>query len=159
MAPILSFTAEEAWQVLVKSGERSVFEELWHSLPDPALDQATLAAWGSVRQCREVAMKKIEERREAKEIGSSLAAELDIGASGAMYDALARLGDELRFVLITSRATVAKEAGSGVQIKVRASTHAKCERCWHYRADVNPAGLCARCEGNLKGPGETRRHA
>jgi isoleucyl-tRNA synthetase len=159
MAPILSFTAEEAWQVLAKSNERSVFEELWHSLPDPALDQATLDAWGNVRQCRETAMKKIEERREAKEIGSSLAAELDIGASGPMYEALARLGDELRFVLITSRATVTKEQGSGVQIKVRASTHEKCERCWHYRADVNPAGLCARCEGNLKGPGETRRHA
>jgi isoleucyl-tRNA synthetase len=159
MAPVLSFTAEEAWQVLAKSDERSVFEELWHNLPDPALDQAALAAWGNVRQCREVAMKKIEERREAKEIGSSLAAELDIGAGGPMYDALARLEDELRFVLITSRATVRKEQGSGVQIKVKASAHAKCERCWHYRADVNPAGLCARCEGNLKGPGETRRHA
>jgi isoleucyl-tRNA synthetase len=158
MAPILSFTAEEAWQVLV-SGGGSVFEELWHVLPDPALGQDVLNAWGDVRQFRGIAMKKIEERREAKEIGSSLAAELDIGADGPTYESLTRLGDELRFVLITSRASVTREKGSGVQIKVKASAHPKCERCWHYRADVDKAGLCARCDGNLKGPGETRRHA
>ena len=159
MAPILSFTAEEAWQTLPGNSERSVFEEIWHSLPDPGLDKAALDAWGNVRQFREVAMKKIEERRETKEIGSSLAAELDIGAHGPMYEALARLGDELRFVLITSRASVMKEQGSGVQIKVKASAHPKCERCWHYRADVGSAGLCGRCESNLNGAGEARRHA
>ena len=118
-----------------------------------------LDAWGNVRQCREVAMKKIEERREAKEIGSSLGAEIDIGASGPMHEALARLGDELRFVMIASRASVTQEQGSGVQIRVRASTHPKCERCWHYRADVGKAGLCARCEDTLNGTGEERRHA
>ena len=159
MAPVLSFTAEEAWKTFPGNADKSIFEELWHKLPDPDLDQATLDAWGNVRQFREVAMKKIEERREAKEIGSSLAAELDIGASGPMYDALTRLADELRFVLITSRASVRKEQGSGVRIKVKASEHSKCERCWHYRADVSDAGLCGRCEGNLSGPGETRSFA
>ncbi len=159
MAPVLSFTAEEAWKTFPGNSEKSVFEEIWNAIPDPDLDQATLDAWGNVRQLREVAMKKIEERREAKEIGSSLAAELDIGASGPMYDALTRLADELRFVLITSRASVRKEQGSGVHIKVKASEHSKCERCWHYRADVSDAGLCGRCEGNLSGPGETRSFA
>jgi isoleucyl-tRNA synthetase len=159
MAPILSFTAEEAWTTLQGNADKSVLEETWHVLPDPALEQNVLDAWGNVRQFRETAMKKIEERREAKELGSSLAAELDIGAQGATYEALARLEDELRFVLITSRATVRKESGSGVQIGVKASAHAKCERCWHYRADVDAAGLCARCESNLRGPGEPRRYA
>jgi len=159
MAPILSFTAEEAWKTLEGSAEKSVFEEVWHVLPDPALDQKALDAWGDVRQFREIAMKKIEERREAKEIGSSLAAELDISAAGPTYDSLARLEDDLRFVLITSRATVRNEQGSGVRIKVKASENQKCERCWHYRADVNPAGLCGRCESNLQGAGETRRYA
>jgi isoleucyl-tRNA synthetase len=159
MAPILSFTAEEAWQVMAGGNGHSVFEEVWHVLPDPALDQNVLDAWGNVRQFREISMKKIEERREAKEIGSSLAAELDIGASSPLYDSLTRLQDELRYVLITSRASVRKEQGSGVQIKVKASEHSKCERCWHYRADVSAAGLCGRCESNLNGPGETRLHA
>ncbi len=159
MAPILSFTAEEAWKTFPGNAETSIFEELWHAIPDPALEPKALEAWGKVREFREIAMKKIEERREAKEIGSSLAAELDIGAKGQMHDALARLGDELRFVLITSRASVTMEQGSGARVKVKASAHPKCERCWHYRADVGKAGLCERCESNLNGAGEERRHA
>jgi isoleucyl-tRNA synthetase len=163
MAPILSFTAEEAWQVLagqMRAGEdRSVFEEVWHAIPAAGLDQATLDAWGNVRQFREAVSKRIEEKRERKEIGSSLAAELDIQAHGPTYESLARLGDELRFVLITSRATVHEAKGSPVQIKVNASEQSKCERCWHYRADVNQAGLCGRCESNLHGGGEPRRYA
>ena len=159
MAPILSFTAEEAWQVMTGGKGGSVFEEVWHAVPASGLDQAVLDAWGNVRQLREIAAKKIEEKREAKEIGSSLAAELEIQAHGPMYEALSRLGDDLRFVLITSSASVQEEKSSGVNIKVKASQHPKCERCWHYRADVNPEGLCGRCEGNLHGAGELRRHA
>ena len=159
MAPILSFTAEEAWAVFGGKGGKSVFEETWHAVPDAGLEPSVIGQWESVRQFRELVTKKIEEKRESKEIGSSLAAELDISANGPMYDSLARLEDDLRFVLITSRATVRDEQGSGVQIKVKTSEHSKCERCWHYRADVNPAGLCGRCESNLHGAGEPRRYA
>jgi isoleucyl-tRNA synthetase len=102
---------------------------------------------------------RIEEKREVKAVGSSLAAELDIEASGPTCDALARLGDELRFVLITSRATVRRTEKSPVAVEVTPSEHPKCERCWHYRADVNEAGLCRRCESNLHGAGEPRRYA
>ena len=157
MAPILSFTAEEAWQVFGGKGGQSVFEETWHAIPDAGLDAPVIGHWENIRQFRELVTKKIEEKREAKEVGSSLAAELDIQASGPAFDALARLEDELRFVLITSGATVRK--GAPATVKVKASAHAKCERCWHYRADVNPPGLCGRCESNLNGPGEPRRYA
>jgi isoleucyl-tRNA synthetase len=156
MAPILSFTAEEAWKTFPGNAEKSIFEEVWHVLPDPALDQKVLDAWGNVRQFREIATKKIEEKRETKAVGSSLAAELEIHAAGATYDALARLGEELRFVLITSRATVHQGA---IAVNVQASAHPKCERCWHYRADVDGAGLCARCASNLGGAGEVRTYA
>jgi isoleucyl-tRNA synthetase len=159
MAPILSFTAEEASRVLTGDSEKSVFEEVWHAIPAAGLDQAALDAWGNVRQFREIVSKRLEEKRERKEIGSSLAAELDIQADGPMYQSLLRLGDELRFALIVSRATVRELKGSPVQINVKASEHSKCERCWHYRADVNPAGLCGRCETNLHGAGEPRRYA
>jgi len=159
MAPILSFTAEEAWRVLNASGKGSVFEETWHPLPEAGLDPSALEAWANVRQFRDIVSKRIEEKRERKEIGSSLAAELDIQAPGPMFASLARLSDELRFVLITSRATLHEAAGSAVQVDVTASGHPKCGRCWHYRADVDDAGLCGRCKSNLGGTGESRSHA
>jgi isoleucyl-tRNA synthetase len=156
MAPILSFTAEESWQLFGKEG--SVFENTWHDLPDPKLDAAVFESWATVRELRNVVTKAIEERREKKEIGSSLAAELDLRASGPVYDAIARLGDELKYVFITSRATAHRAEGP-TQVEVKPSTHSKCDRCWHYRADVNGEGLCGRCQGNLKGPGEPRQRA
>jgi len=159
MAPILSFTAEEAWKTFAGNNGKSVFEEIWHRLPASGLDLSVLAHWESVRKFREIVTKKIEERRAQKELGSPLQAELDIQAHGPTYESLARLGDELRFVLITSRASVHEAKGSPVQIKVKASEHPKCERCWHYRADVGQAGLCGRCESNLHGSGEPRRYA
>jgi isoleucyl-tRNA synthetase len=159
MAPILSFTAEEAWQVMTGGRAVSVFEEIWHRLPSNEIDPAIVDHWGNVRQLREMAMKKIEERRAQKELGSSLAAELDIRADGKVFDSLARLGDELKFVFITSRATVKDAAGAPIRVDVAPSEHRKCDRCWHYRADVNSENLCGRCQTNLHGAGEARRHA
>jgi isoleucyl-tRNA synthetase len=159
MAPILSFTAEEAWQVFLKDADRSVFEEVWHVLPEHGLDQAVLDHWGNVRQFRELVTKRLEEKREQKQIGSSLAAELEIQAHGEAFKSLERLGEDLKFVLITSRATVTRANGSPLVVNVIPSKHPKCERCWHYRADVSGEGLCGRCEANLHGAGESRRYA
>ena len=163
MAPVLSFTAEEAWQVFKGAPEGSIFEELWHDIPQQAFDEALLDAWGNVRQVRELANKNIEELRAKGAVGSSLQAELEIKTSGPAYAALQRLGDDLRFVLITSSAKVTQQSGSGVIIDVRQSAHTKCERCWHYRADVghdaNHPDLCGRCTSNLGGAGEPRMFA
>jgi len=159
MAPVLSFTAEEAWPFIGGVRESSVLEKVWHAIPAHGLPASVVDAWGTVRQVRELVAKRLEEKRERKEIGSSLAAELDIAAHGPAFEALARLGDELRFVLMTSRATVRERQGGAVEVEVRPSTHVKCERCWHYRTDVSPEGLCGRCESNLSGPGEARTYA
>jgi len=159
MAPILSFTAEEAWKVAGRGAQQSIFEKLWHQIPDSGMDASAPGRWSQIRQVRELAMKAIEEKREQKLVGSSLAAELDIRANGPLLEALASLGDELRFVLMTSRASVRLQDAGPVAIDVVPSAHPKCERCWHYRADVGAAGLCGRCETNLHGGGETRRHA
>jgi isoleucyl-tRNA synthetase len=159
MAPILSFTAEEAWRLTAGDTDQSVFELVFHEIPDPGLDAAALGRWENVRQVRDLVAKKIEEKRERKEVGSSLAAEVAIRANGQAYDALAGLGGDLKFVLLTSQAVVEKAAGADVTVEVTPSAHAKCERCWHYRADVNAEGLCGRCESNLHGPGERRTHA
>jgi isoleucyl-tRNA synthetase len=159
MAPILSFTAEEAWQVIPGNAGRSVFELMFHGIPDAGLTDAERNKWDDVRRARDVVTKTIEEKRERKEIGSSLAAEVEIGAATPLYESLASLGEDLKYVLLTSRAVVQRVAGAGVTVSVSASKHPKCDRCWHYRADVNAAGLCGRCESNLKGPGEARTHA
>jgi isoleucyl-tRNA synthetase len=163
MAPILSFTADEAWHTFIGYDQRSIFEQTLYELPAVAVDETFRNHWRDLRQLRDIVTKNLEEKRALKQIGSSLAAELDIEASGAMYESLARLGDELRFVLITSRATVHSVEGVGVKAVVKPSKHPKCERCWHWRADVgaNPEypGICGRCVSNLFGPGEPRRFA
>ncbi|MBY0268982.1 MAG: isoleucine--tRNA ligase [Burkholderiales bacterium] len=163
MAPVLSFTAEEAWQVLRNAPEGSIFEEEWHVFPGLPLDSGVRDAWGNIRQVRELANKKIEELRAQGAVGSSLQAELEISASDRTYESLTRLGDDLRFVFITSSAKVREQQGSTVLIQVNPSAHPKCERCWHYRADVGHdtqhPDLCGRCTSNLHGAGEPRSYA
>jgi len=154
MAPILSFTAEEVWKIFAK--EESVFFVTWHELPRPADVEVLLAKWQRLRELRDPVRKEIEALRAAGKVGSSLQTEVDFGAAGADYDALASLGEDLKFLMLTSTARVHKE--KELAVKVQSSSHPKCERCWHYRADVNGEGLCGRCQTNLNGPGEPRTH-
>jgi isoleucyl-tRNA synthetase len=163
MSPVLSFTAQEAWEVFNRGGEDCVFEQAWAALPPSGLAKEAVDAWWDVRNTREIANKSIEEQRTQGLIGSSLQAELDIQATGPVYESMKRLGEDLKFVFITSRATVNNVSGAGIGVKVTPSAHKKCERCWHYRVDVggDPAhpALCARCVANLFGSGERRVHA
>ncbi|PIW72575.1 MAG: isoleucine--tRNA ligase [Hydrogenophilales bacterium CG_4_8_14_3_um_filter_62_83] len=160
MAPILSFTAEEIWALTCQSD--SVFLSVWHEPPRLADVDALIASWTRLRELRALASKEIEELRVAGQVGSSLQAEVIYYADGADYDLLASLGDNLRFVVIASAARVEKAAGE-TRVEVGALAHAKCERCWHVRADVDadPAhpGLCGRCVSNLYGAGEPRDYA
>ncbi|HEX8987131.1 MAG TPA: isoleucine--tRNA ligase [Rhodocyclaceae bacterium] len=167
MAPILSFTAEEIWQVLSKNPEDSVMLHTWHKLPDQDGEAALIERWTRLREVRNDATKVLEDLRTAGKIGSSLQAEVEIRASGAKHDLLASLGDDLRFVLICSKTTLVKAADEGAEaIVATASEHAKCARCWHWRADVGQHDhaadhpeLCGRCAENLFGAGEAREAA
>ncbi|GAB1233739.1 isoleucine--tRNA ligase [Ferrigenium sp. UT5] len=162
IAPILSFTGEEVWATLRGNEEASVFEEVWYALPDAGLDGATVSVWWAIRAVREQVNKKLEEQRAAGAIGSALQAEVDVYAPRETFELLSRLGDDLRLVLITSRANVHLHDGE-LEIRVTPSAHPKCGRCWHYRADVGAdAGhptLCGRCVSNLFGAGEPRKYA
>ncbi|MBC7787209.1 MAG: isoleucine--tRNA ligase [Methylophilaceae bacterium] len=163
MAPILSFTANEIWQTLGLDADKTVFEDVWYALPKHELSQKEVLAWQDVISVRGLVNKAIEEKRAQSLVGSSLQSEIDIHTDGQLYASLSSLENDLRFVMITSRANVYQKAGSGVQIEVTPSAHKKCDRCWHYRADVgsdpeHPA-ICGRCVSNLYGKGEVRKYA
>ena len=155
MAPILSFTAEELWQVFTGKTDDSVFFHTLHELPVPPDAAALTAKWKRLRELRDPVRKEIEALRTQDKVGASLQAEVDLHAADKDYELLASLEDELKFLLITSAARAHQGVSS---VEVKPSSHAKCDRCWHYTADVDQEGLCARCRSNLRGPGETRRY-
>ena len=157
MAPFLSFTAEEAWKLFGDSD--SIFFETYAEIG--GADDALLAKWQRVREIRDLANKEVEALREKGEVGSSLQADLVVSAPPADHALLASLGEDLKFVFITS--AIGLEAGPALTVKARPSTAAKCERCWHWREDVGQDAahptICQRCTTNLFGAGEVRAHA
>ncbi|HEM7878698.1 isoleucine--tRNA ligase [Burkholderia contaminans] len=163
LAPFLSFTAEEAWKVFQPASD-TIFTETYYAYPEVDGSAALIEKWALLRDVRGNVTKALEEARTANRIGSSLQAEVAVHASGARYDALTSLGEDLKFVLITSAATVVKVDDEAQEsVDVAASTYQKCERCWHYREDVGAHAdhptLCGRCFSNLFENGETRSAA
>ncbi|WP_175253026.1 isoleucine--tRNA ligase [Pseudomonas sp. BMW13] len=175
VAPILAFTAEEIWQFLPGERAESVMLATWYEnlarLPQGfELDQAY---WQRVMDVKGAVNKELEAMRASKTIGASLQAEVTLFSDDALSGDLAKLGDELRFALITSAATTAPLADApadavstevpGLKLRIVKSAHAKCGRCWHLRADVGSHAahpeLCSRCVSNIEGDGEVRKHA
>jgi isoleucyl-tRNA synthetase len=160
MAPFLSFTAEEAWKFVStgKPGE-SIFAQTFSKFAAP--DEALLAKWSRIREIRDVVNKDIEAVRAEGKVGSSLQANLQLSAPAEDFALLGSLGDDLKFVFITSAVELA--AGEALSTLVTPSAAQKCDRCWHYRDDVghDPAHptICGRCTSNLFGAGEARSFA
>ena len=175
LAPILSFTAEEIWRHLPGERAESVFLTTWHQPPAASAAAADID-WGALIALRTDVARELERLRVAGDIGAPLQAELEVYALDAQFDRLNALGEELRFLMITSKARVqrvsaappdAVEAalvpGGGVWIRVSRTAAVKCVRCWHHCDDVGQSAehpeLCGRCIANITGPGETRRYA
>ncbi len=154
MAPFLSFTAEEAWNVLGMG--QTIFSDSYVHLPEP--DLPLMGKWSRILKLREEVNKEIELVRSQGLVGSSLQAEVDLTLAKDDMQLLQSLGEDVRFVFITSALRL--HAGDSLGIKVSPSAHTKCERCWHYREDVGHdtahATLCGRCTSNLFGAGESR---
>jgi isoleucyl-tRNA synthetase len=173
LAPILTFTAEEIWQHLPGERPTSVFLRDWYTGLSALEADSVMNAdfWTSVMQVRNAVNKQLEALRADNLIGSGLQAEVTLYCDETLYALLSRLEDELRFVLITSSATLLPLAQAssdardtemaGLRITVTPSPHKKCARCWHYREDVGSNAqhttLCARCVDNVAGAGENRR--
>src|ERR1700731_3530752 len=171
LAPILSFTAEEAWRYLPGERRESVFHEPWHSPPQAPADAID---WDALMLLRTDVTRELEKLRDTGAIGAPLDARVEVYCVADEFARFAALGEELRFLLITSHAHVHQAAvappgavaatntgRSGVWIVVQASAEPKCVRCWHRRADVGSDArhpqLCARCVSNIEGPGEQRK--
>jgi isoleucyl-tRNA synthetase len=172
LAPILSFTAEEIWRVLPGKHGESVFFETWHAVPATPADSID---WPALIQLRSDVVRELEKLRDAGSIGAPLDAEVDVYCAPDEYARFNALGDELRFLFITSEARVhevsvppdnavlATNTGkAGVWVAVKPTTDAKCARCWHRRPDVGRYAdhpeLCGRCVTNVDGPGEQRKY-
>lgn len=162
VSPILCFTAEEAWDIIGGGEEDSVLFHTWHDFPQmPSESEAALSRkWQAVREVRNAVTAAIEPLRSDKSLGSSLQAEVVITAPAELAAALSALDGELRFALLVSKAEVKEGAELSVEVKV--SGGEKCERCWHYTADVGTVAghetVCARCAENVEGCAESRHY-
>ncbi|MCB1757811.1 MAG: class I tRNA ligase family protein, partial [Gammaproteobacteria bacterium] len=177
IAPVLSFTAEEIWRYIPGERGESVFLETWYEGLSKLDADSVLSVdeWQKVVETRIAVAKQLEVLRTDGAIGSSLDAEVTLYCDAGLRAILDKLQDELRFVLITSAATVKpvedKTAGAvkaelennELWIAASASEHPKCSRCWHHRADVGSHAehpeLCGRCIDNVVGNGEPRHYA
>ena len=166
LAPVLSFTAEEVFQYMPGESDSSIFLETWYEGLDGSYSNSSIDI---ARDINVHIRKQLEEMRRDKTIGSSLDGEIDIYCDETSFEALSGLGDELRFVFITSGARVhpytdkpgdALDIGESLAILVKKSAHQKCVRCWHHREDVAASAehpeLCGRCVENVAGVGEKR---
>jgi len=160
MAPVLSFSAEEAWSILLTTtlksapdmGRVTIFTECFHQQPNINDADALHQRWTRLREIRGLVMRKLEELRSNGSIGSSLQGEVDLTASGDDLVLLQSVADQLSFIFIVSRVGI--HAGTGeLDINIAPSTHQKCERCWHWRDDIgqDPAHphICGRCVESL----------
>lgn len=173
MAPILSFTAQEAWPLIPGQTEKYVFTTEWYDIPVASTaNLISEADWQTLISVKSAVNKQIEAARNAKLIGSNLSAKVELWANAELKAILDQLDNELRFVLITSTVMVntfdAAQGESteieGLRVKVSAAEGEKCARCWHVLPDVNThaahLGLCSRCIINLPtGQGEERKYA
>lgn len=178
LTPILTFTAEEIWQYIPGNSAQknnSVLLNTWYTELAflPASSTMNQSYWESIRRLRDCVNKEIEEKRNQGLLGSALEAEVEIYCNGDLETQLKALGNELRFVLITSRADVLPLVNkpdnavvteiANVALVVRPTGEAKCERCWHRLPSVGMhaehPGLCERCVCNIEAAGEIRKYA
>ncbi len=192
ITPILSFTAQEAWEVLHGTDKNSenvdsyVFTQAWYEFPALELSIISIEDWHNIMRAKDMVNKNIETARGNKIINTNLSADATLYADGAMYDSLAKLGEELRFVLITSSADLqlmsaapakanvatdnddntvndSNESAADLIVVITAAEGTKCVRCWHIRDDIGVDNahpeLCARCVTNVAGSGEVRHYA
>lgn len=174
MAPIMSFTAQELWEVMPGERDQYVFTGKWYE-GLPKVDNKGLdnEFWQQVMLVKADVNSALEKARTSKLIGGSLEAKVTLFVNSSTASLLAKLEDELRFVLITSEAHVQaltektsdalETPNAELFVLVEKSEDQKCTRCWHHKAEVGKdpkhPELCNRCIENVDGNGEARHYA
>ena len=176
MAPVMSFTAQEVWEALPGERDEFVFTGTWYDGMPSTKDVASgfdNDFWQSLMEVKTEVNSALEKARNDKIIGGSLEAKVVLYVDDEKAAALAKLKDELRFVLITSEAEVkgiAEKTASAVSlgdnsifVDVLVADGEKCARCWHHKPEVGSdpkhPELCNRCIENIDGEGEVRQYA
>jgi isoleucyl-tRNA synthetase len=150
LAPILVFTADEIWESLPDDGFRSASVHL-AELPKAGgeRDEELASRWEKLFGIRELVLRKLEDERVARTIGSSLEAALEITASGETDALLERYREDLRYFFIVSQVSLVKVDAGEINVKVRRADGQKCERCWNYSVRVGESAryptVCERC--------------
>jgi isoleucyl-tRNA synthetase len=173
MAPILSFTADELWGHLPGERNESVFLNTWYEGLSLLTDSTKLKSWLRIFEVRDAVSKQLEALRSEGKIKGGLTAEVTLYAEPDLFETLNTLGNELKFVLITSGASLLpstdkptdaiESSVAGLSLVLTPSEHARCDRCWHQTPEVGTneihPELCDRCIENVDGEGEQRLHA
>lgn len=183
IAPILSFTAQEAWQIL-KGTDGYIFTQEWYEFPQFDMTDISEPDWDVILDIKDIVNKKMDVARSEGLINSNLSASVTIKTIGYVYKTLSKLDKELKFVFINSNVNLISEStGKAQEVKkldkesgqldvttyndldiiVEPAQGEKCVRCWHIREDIgiNPAHpeICGRCAENVEGQGEVRHYA
>ena len=172
IAPILSFTADEIWDAIPGKSELPVFAETWYALPDCKSSALANERVELLAEIKGELNKVLEQKRNNGEVGKSLEAEATLYCASELQTVLAELGEELRFMLLVSKVTLADEGDAtdaadtsidGLKIAVNKTAAAKCVRCWHHSDSVGSNSdhpeLCGRCVTNVTTDGEERQYA
>ena len=175
MAPVLTFTAEEIWKFIPGNTTDSIFYMQWYANLNAVFSNSAMNDdfWKRIRVVRDAVNKEIENQRGKGVIGSALEAEVYLYCEANLQNNLLQLEDELRFILITSKAQVLSFSNApqdviqtevpGLAVSIVKSQAEKCERCWHRRQDIGSnkkhPTLCIRCVENVDGAGEIRLYA
>jgi isoleucyl-tRNA synthetase len=175
ISPILSFTADELWEYLPGERNESVMLNTWYEGLTPLAENTefSLAFWKQLFAVRDAVSKELEVLRNNGKIKGGLTAKVALYADDDLFNQLGKIGNELKFVLITSEVSLHPMSEksvdavttdiAGLALAVRASENARCDRCWHQTEEVGQdethPELCGRCIENVDGQGEKRLYA
>jgi isoleucyl-tRNA synthetase len=158
LAPVLSFTADEAWQHMPARKEQSVHLAAFPSLHPEWKNDSLVERWDRIMKVRADVSKAMELARAAKIIGHPLDAGVTIAAQPELLGFLKEYGGELQSIFIVSKVTLVENISGecwdsehieGLRVQVAAAPGDKCERCWCYSEELGTVGehptICPKC--------------